>query len=107
METRKVSIIRPDNTVVIDGKAHSVDLASMHPYIHAVQWDGKAGAGHIEFVRVAGAPFALNIPIPDPSGWAAAIEAWDAAEADEQRRAEELREATRKKIEAPGRPEPV
>lgn len=83
METRNVTLVRPDNTVIVDGKAHAVDLSSMHEFISVVQWDGAAKTGHIEFVQAANTPHRLNIDIADISGWSAAIEAWDALEAAE------------------------
>lgn len=80
METRNVTLVRPDNTVIVDGKAHAVDLSSMHEFISVVQWDGAAKTGHIEFVQAVNTPHRLNIEISDISGWSAAIEAWDAIE---------------------------
>lgn len=41
----RVTIIRDDNVVIIDGRALTVDLFDM-PLIHAVQWSGESG--HVE-----------------------------------------------------------
>lgn len=84
METRRITIVREDNVVVVNGKAHTVDLSSMHPYLSAVQWYGETQTGEMEFIQTPGQPFALNIPITSIDGWKAAIEAWDAAELAEQ-----------------------
>jgi hypothetical protein len=52
----KISIIREDNMVVVDGRGINVDCQSLAAAIHAVQWDGDAGVGHIEFVNPPGTP---------------------------------------------------
>jgi len=43
----KVSIIREDNKVVVDGVGHDVDCSELPTFIHAIQFDN--GVGHIEF----------------------------------------------------------
>lgn len=39
----RVTIIREDNVVSVDGVFRPVNLGDMDPGIHAVQWDGQAG----------------------------------------------------------------
>lgn len=39
----RVTIIRDDSTVAVDGVTHAVDLAGMPADVHAVQWYGQAG----------------------------------------------------------------
>ncbi len=43
----RVTIIADDGKVGVDGVFRSVDLSTLDPNIHAVQWDGASG--HIEF----------------------------------------------------------
>lgn len=42
----RVTMIRDDNMVIIDGRALSVDLSDMPSDVHAVQWFGESG--HVE-----------------------------------------------------------
>lgn len=42
----RVTIIREDGFVAIDGRAFIVDLSDMPEDLHAVQWDGESG--HVE-----------------------------------------------------------
>ena len=44
----KVTIIREDGRVVVDGVARRVDLSDLHP-CHAVHWDSARGTGKVEF----------------------------------------------------------
>jgi hypothetical protein len=46
----KVSIIRPDNMVVVDGVGREVDLSDLDPAIHAIQFDSSTDKGEIEYV---------------------------------------------------------
>jgi hypothetical protein len=43
----KVSIVKDDNKVVVDGIGHDVDCSELPTFIHAIQFDN--GVGHIEF----------------------------------------------------------
>jgi len=43
----KLSVIREDNTVIVDGVAHSIDCSELPTFIHAIQFDN--GVGHVEF----------------------------------------------------------
>lgn len=86
METRRITIVRSDNTVVIDGKAHPVDCSALSEGICVVQWDGELG--HIEYAQGGGLPFMTNVDIASLDGFgleavAGIIAAWDAAEAAE------------------------
>lgn len=47
---QRVTIIRPDNVIYVDGTAVHVDCTSIAPSIHAIQWNAVAGRGSIEFV---------------------------------------------------------
>lgn len=47
---KTLSILVEDNMVSIDGIGLLVNCSSLDPTIHAVQWNGDRGRGHIEFV---------------------------------------------------------
>lgn len=42
----RVTIIRDDNLIIVDGRALTVDLTDLPADLHAVQWSGTAG--HVE-----------------------------------------------------------
>lgn len=48
----RVTIVREDNLVIIDGEPRRVDLSGMPNTIHAVQFDGRQG--EIEFRKREG-----------------------------------------------------
>jgi len=39
----KVTIVKPDNKVIVDGVDRIVDCSGQAANLHAVQWDGSAG----------------------------------------------------------------
>ena len=43
----RVSIIKDDNMVIVDGRAIKIDLSDFPADVHAVQWDGSTG--HVEY----------------------------------------------------------
>ena len=76
----RVSIIPRDGVVSIDGEAYSgIDLSSMDPTIHAVQWYDTAG--EIEWKEPH--PYKLlivkNEPITNLDVFQAALDAWQVA----------------------------
>lgn len=46
----RVTIIRDDNTVIVDGERQTVDCSSLPADVHALQWDGARG--EIEYAMV-------------------------------------------------------
>lgn len=42
----RITIVRDDNLIIIDGRALSVDLSDLPTDLHAVQWSGDSG--HVE-----------------------------------------------------------
>lgn len=46
----QVTIVKEDNTVVVDGVARAVDCSSLPAGVHAVQWDGESKHGEVEFI---------------------------------------------------------
>lgn len=75
----RLTIIRSDNMVYIDGKALKVDCSSLDSSIHAVQWNGQSGI--IEFVDPD--PFDGEAPAPAPitdiTQFQSLIDAWNTA----------------------------
>lgn len=69
----RLTIIRDDNVVLIDGRAMHVSLSLLLPAnLHAVQWDGETG--HIEYND--GTP---NEALAGISSWQPVVDAWEAA----------------------------
>jgi hypothetical protein len=48
----RATIVRDDNTVLVDGKAKAVDCSSMSPDIRVVQWYDTHGS--VEYVNLPG-----------------------------------------------------
>lgn len=74
----KLSIIKEDGTVYVDGVPKHVDLSSIEPAdFRALQWSGpdtgKGGIGHIEFT---GTPVKLNQDIVDLGDYYAIYQQW-------------------------------
>ena len=68
----RVTIIADDGKVGVDGVFRTVDLSTLHPNIHAVQWGGTVG--HIEHKDGS-----ANETITDISPFQSFIDAWTAA----------------------------
>lgn len=73
----RLTIIRDDNMVIVDGRALSVDLSGLPGNLHAVQWDGKAG--HVEYND--GTP---NEKLDAIMAWQSVVDAWEAARQAEE-----------------------
>lgn len=39
----RITIIKDDNAVIVDGEHHTVDLSGLPEGFHALQWDGTSG----------------------------------------------------------------
>jgi hypothetical protein len=73
-----VTIIVPDNIVLVGGKPHTVDCSTLvAENIHAVQWDGSAG--WVEYAMVNGEK-TPNAAITGISPYQSYIDAWTAVE---------------------------
>ena len=74
----KLTIIRDDNSVYIDGISRIIDCSSLDPSIHAIQWNGQKGM--IEYVDSD--PFDGKMPAPKPitdiTSYQYLIDAWNA-----------------------------
>ncbi|NDB59843.1 hypothetical protein EB001_15555 [bacterium] len=75
----KLTIIRDDNCVYIDGISRIIDCSSLDPSIHAIQWNGQKGM--IEYVDPD--PFDGKMPAPKPitdiTPYQYLIDAWNTA----------------------------
>ncbi len=68
----KITIIADDGVVGVDGVFRAVDLSTLDPNIHAVQWDGAKG--HIEYKDHSPEGVLTGI-----SAYQSYIDAWTAA----------------------------
>ena len=66
----KLTIIKDDSNVGIDGVFKKVDLSTLDPNIRAIQWNGTKG--HIEFYE------GLNKPLQDILQFSSFIDLWNA-----------------------------
>jgi len=76
----RITIVREDNTVIVDGRALPIDCGPLAAAIHAVQWHGDKG--HIEYVNPPGAPpedFLPNAEIESLEPFQSVVNAWQAA----------------------------
>lgn len=67
----RVTVIREDGKIGVDGVFRTVDLSGMPPEIRAVQWD--SASGHIEYDN------AVNFPLDDIAQVQPYIDMWTAA----------------------------
>lgn len=67
----RVTIIRDDSVVGVDGFFRKVDLSALPQGVRAVQWDGAKG--HVEYDE------APETPLDDIAGFQAFIDLWTAA----------------------------
>ena len=87
----RVTIVKDDNAVYVEGKSHTVDCSSLPGGFHALQWDGASG--EIEFQTIAcascgGKSRKPNTVFTDLAPYQALVEAWSAVEAQEKAAAE-------------------
>lgn len=90
----KITIVRSDNTVIVDGERHTVDCSSLPPMFHALQWDGARGeVEYAHSVCIAcgqnhKAPNRTITSLADVPEAAPLLDAWKAAKADAEAAAE-------------------
>jgi len=75
----RLTIIKPDSAVYIDGDARTVNLQTLDPTIHAIQWSDAAGRGWIEFAQDPFAPAKPNEDIFSREPYQPYIDEWYAA----------------------------
>lgn len=100
----RVTIIRPDNTVAIDGVRYRVDCSKLAAYVHAIQWDSEHKDGHIEFVNDGRGDFLPNLKIVEDTQFKFLIQAWEQAKKEEEDKikAEQAKAAADAKAKAEG-----
>ena len=80
----RVTIIRNDNAVYVDGKPHQVDCSALPADFHALQWDGVAGEIEYAAVRCSHCLAVSKKPnevTADFSPYQIYLDAWNVAEA--------------------------
>lgn len=80
----RLTIVRDDNAVVVDGVPFMVDCSSLPADVHAVQWDGVSGEVEYSVTRCdhCGARTKKgNTLLVDVTPYAPLVNAWHAAKA--------------------------
>lgn len=80
----KLTVVKGDNTVYVDGKPLSVDCGDLPDFLHAIQWDEDKG--HLEFEADASGTKMPNITFNDLTPYKFLVDRWH------QRRDSMLRE---------------
>ncbi len=78
----RLTIIKDDNRVMVDGVGYEVDCSSLPADVHAVQWDGSSGEIEYRMTRCdhCGARSKkVNEFIRDVAPYAPLVEAWKLA----------------------------
>lgn len=81
----RVTIIRDDNTVVVQGERHTVDCSTLPTDFHALQWDGASGEVEYRMVKCdhcGGRNKEPNLRISDLAPYQPYIDAWGVAKAE-------------------------
>jgi hypothetical protein len=88
----KISVVRADNRVIIDGVGADVDCSDLSTHIHAIHWDGDAGRGEIEFSPDANGARMGNLEIASFNRFSFLHERWSLAiiEAELKKKTEKL-----------------
>lgn len=94
----RVTIIRDDNTVIVDGEAHHVDCSTLPTDFHALQWAGDLGEIEYRMLNCAhcgGRSKKQNVTIADMVPYQPYVDGWRVAKAtaDAARAAVHVREA--------------
>ena len=75
----KITAVRQDNLVYMNGHAHKVDCSHLSSFIHAITFDTDAGAGEIEFVSFNGRK-EPNLKFTDFTPYQHLLDAWEEAD---------------------------
>lgn len=78
----RVTIIRDDSAVVVDGERHQVDVSALPADVHAIQWDGVNGEIEYSLAVCTHCNSRSKKPneyIKDFAPYAAYVNAWAAA----------------------------
>jgi transcription elongation factor Elf1 len=78
----RVTIIKEDNTVLVDGERHTVDCSDLPADFHALQWSGFAGEVEYSATRCDHCGVRSkkgNVLITDVSPYQSYVDAWHEA----------------------------
>ena len=78
----RLSILRDDNVVVVDGVVESVSCAELPSYVRAIQWDGERG--EIELHRDATGMHQSNLKITEIGPYLYLLDRWRLKHAETQ-----------------------
>lgn len=78
---QRMTIIREDNLVGIDGVFYGVDCSSIPANVHAVQWYGDVSEGEIEWVQPRGQDKPSATRIESLDDYTYIIDLWNEAHA--------------------------
>lgn len=73
----KVTIVRPDNTIIVDGVARTVDCSVLPSAHRVIQWLGESG--WIEFEQTPGTDHLANMPLASFEAYQEFVDAWEDA----------------------------
>ena len=84
----RVTIIRDDNIVLVDGVAHRVDCSDLPIDVHAVQWAGDLG--EVEYAlavcaHCGGRSKKMNATFADMTPYQRYVDRWNEVKADAAR----------------------
>lgn len=83
----RVTIVRSDNTVIVEGRPAQVDCSDLSAVIRVVQWDGAVG--WVEFEPFSGA-FVPNMKIVDFAPYKYLVDRWRLAFMEQKAQAKHL-----------------
>ena len=75
----RVTVIRPDNLVLVDGRAETVDCSQVRAEVRVVQWNSDKSLGHIEFDNAEANAWSArgNEEIKDFSEFTPLLKVWE------------------------------
>lgn len=90
----RVTIIRDDNSVIVEGERHTVDCSSLPADFHALQWYGFAG--EVEYAMTvcahcSGRGKKANLPISDLETYRPLLDGWRVAKVEADKVAAEAK----------------
>jgi hypothetical protein len=83
----RLTIIKQDNAVYIDGVAREIDCSSLDASFHALQWDGTSG--EVEVCNPVTKKLVRNDVIDSIAPYQSFVDAWNALAAAEAQAAAE------------------
>jgi hypothetical protein len=73
----RVTIIRDDNMVYVDGRAISIDCSQLPSRVRAVQWNGALNRGWIEYDNEGHSTILPNEPLLSLDLFQPWVDAWE------------------------------